>query len=262
MLRGSPPSQEMGSPPSPGTLHAFVPGVWTAADPVRIVGMRLTATMAVVEIPGGGLVLHSPVRMTPERRAAIDALGAVTHLYAPNALHHLWIGPWAEAYPSAVVHAPRSLRSKRPDLRIDRHHNDEPPGDLAQAFDEVHVGGCILEESVLVHRTSGTLLVADLVHNVGRPSALWTKTYSSMMGFYGRVAISRALRWLTFRDRKLARASIDRIGELTFDRLVFGHGEPLHAGARAALLEAYEWLRPKGGLVARALPAPRRGFCG
>jgi hypothetical protein len=233
--------------PAP-VLTERAPGIWTAEDPVRIAGMPLHATMTVVEIGDGRLLLFSPVEMTPERRAAIDRLGEVAHLYAPNTYHHVWMGPWAQVYTRAVVHAPRALRSKREDLRIDREHDCDPiasfASDLAPTIDEVHVDGFRLEESVLVHRPSGTLLVADLVHNIGRSPELWTRIYAGTRGFYGRIAISGALRWLAFRDRVAARASIDRILESPFDRIVVGHGNPVDSGGRAALVAAYRWLRP------------------
>ena len=54
------------------TLTRRAAGVWTTDDPVHIVGMPLHATMAVVELNGGRLLLFSPVEMTPERRAAIE----------------------------------------------------------------------------------------------------------------------------------------------------------------------------------------------
>ena len=247
---------------SAGVLSPIGEGVWTASDPVRIAGMRLTATMAVVELAGRGLLLFSPVEMTPQRRAAVDALGPVTHLYAPNTFHHRWIGAWAQAYPGALVHGPRALRAKCPDLRIDHEHDAGPSGVPAEVLDEVHVDGFVLEETALVHRPSGTLLVADLVHNIGRPAGLWTGTYTRAMGFYDRVALSRVIRWTAFNDRAAARRSIDRLASCDFDRLVVGHGHPILGGARAALLGAYAWLRPQGGIVVRALPAPRRGFCG
>jgi hypothetical protein len=244
------------------TLTHLGAGIWTATDPVRIVGMPLTATMAVAKLPENRLLLFSPVEMTMERRSAIDALGTVAHLYAPNTFHHFWIGAWADAYRDALVHGPRALRSKRPDLRIDREHDGEPCTELTATFDEVHIDGFALHETALVHRPSGTLLVADLVHNVGRPSGLWTKTYTRAMGFYDRVAISRAIRWTAFTDRTAARRSIDRIAACTFDRMVVGHGTPIQADARAAMLEAYGWLRPLRALATPALPGPRRGFCG
>lgn len=70
--------------------------------------------------------------------------------------------------------------------------------------DELHVDGCRLDETVLVHRPSRTLVVADLVHNVGRPDGAWARTYTRAMGFYDRVALSRMLRWAAFSDRAVA----------------------------------------------------------
>ena len=52
-----------------GPLTPFADGIWTAAAPVRIVGMKLTSTMTVLRLGDGSLLLYSPVAMTPARRA-------------------------------------------------------------------------------------------------------------------------------------------------------------------------------------------------
>lgn len=194
-----------------GALTAFHPDIVLGTDPVRIAGMKLSATMGIVKLPDSEVLVFSPVAMTPQRRAAVEAIGNVTHLYAPNTYHFMWLAEWAKAFPEATVHAPRGLASKRPDLRIDRFHDEELPASLASVLDEVHIEGFLLEESVLVHHPSGTLLVADLVHNVGRPEHWWAAVYSRAMGFYDRVAISRVLRWTAFRDRKATRRSLERL---------------------------------------------------
>jgi len=229
---------------SESVLTPFADGVWLASEPVRNLGMKLTTTMAAVQLPGSRVLLYSPVPMTQERREAVEALGTVAHLYAPNTYHHMFIGEWARAFPEARVHGPLALRTKRPDLRIDRVHDQEPLGELGATFDEVHIDGFSLEESVLVYHPAKTLLVADLVHNIGRPADWWTALYSRAMGFYGRVAISRMIRWGAFTDKAAVRQSLDRLARCSFDRLVVGHGAPLDRGAREAVLDAYEWLRP------------------
>src|SRR5512134_1601831 len=104
-------------------LTPFADGVWVDEAPVRFLGMQLRATMTVLRLGDGTLLLHSPVAMAPERRAAVEALGRVAHLYSPNLFHHLRIGDWAAAFPSAKLHAPPGLAKKRPDLRIDRVHD-------------------------------------------------------------------------------------------------------------------------------------------
>ena len=67
--------------------------------------MRVLATVAVFRLSEHRLLLFSPVAMSPTRRTAVESLGTVTHLYAPNLYHHLWIGEWASAFPSARVRA-------------------------------------------------------------------------------------------------------------------------------------------------------------
>ena len=223
-------------------LTPFSDGVWIDTAPVRFLGLRLTANMTVLRLPDGNLLLYSPVAMTPERRAAVEALGRVAHLYAPNFYHHLSIGEWAAAFPSARLHAPARLAKKRPDLRIDREHGAATEPALDGVIDELRIDGCRLEESVLYYRPARTLVVADLVHNIGRPEHAWTRVYTRMMGFYDRVALSRALR-LAFSDRAAARRSLDRLLSLAFERHVVGHGTPLETGARDALAAAYAWLK-------------------
>src|SRR5688500_5387843 len=105
-------------------LTSFATGVFYEKAPVRILGTRLTSTMTVLALAEpGDLLVVSPIALTPERRAAVERLGRVKHLYAPNAYHHLWIGEWSAAFPEARVHAPSVLARKRPDLCIDRFHD-------------------------------------------------------------------------------------------------------------------------------------------
>jgi hypothetical protein len=203
--------------------------------------------MTVLRLGDGGLLLHSPVAMTPARRGAVEALGPVTHLYSPNTFHHLRIGDWAAAFPAARLHAPPGLARKRPDLRIDRVHGTSAEPAFAGIVDELRISGFILEESVLYYRPARTLIVADLLHNIGRPRHWWTVAYSKMMGFYDRVGLSRFIRWTAFNNKRTARRSMDAVLALPFERLIVGHGEPLQDGCREALAATYEWLPPAGG---------------
>jgi hypothetical protein len=230
-----------------GTLTPFAEGVWLDTGPSRILGMKLTATMTVLRLAGDDLLLHSPIAMTPARRAAVEALGRVLHLYAPNLYHHLWIDEWAAGFPAARVHAPAGLSRKRPGLRIDRVHRSAPEPAFTGVVDELCIGGFRLEESVLFYRPARTLVIADLAHNVGRPADPWTKLYTQAMGFYDRVALSRLIRWTAVSDRAALRRSIDDLLALSFERVVVGHGAPLESGAKQALASAYSWLPAASG---------------
>lgn len=224
------------------TLRRLTDDVWLDTEPVRIVGTRLTTTMAVLRLPGGEVVLWSPVPMTAARAAAVEAVGRVAHLYAPNTFHHLWLGEWAAAFPDARVHAPAGLARKRPDLRVDRVVGAAPEPAFAGVIDEVPIEGFRLGETALVHLAARTAVVADLVHNIGRPEGTWTRLYAQAGGFYGRVALSRVIRWTAFSDRRAARRSVDALLARPFERLVVAHGEPIEVDAPMALSAAYAWL--------------------
>jgi hypothetical protein len=221
----------------------FADGVWLDTHPVSIVGMSMTSTMSVLDLGNGELLVCSPVALTPERRSAVDALGTVKHVYAPNLYHHSWASEWVQAFPEARLHGPRGLSKKRPDLKLDRAFGGVREPAFSDVVGEHFIEGFRLSESVLVHRPSGTLVVTDLVHNVGKPEGVWPRLYTRAMGFYDRVALSRMLRWLAFSDRALARKSIDALFDEKFDRLVVGHGAPLESGAKDVLRGALEWLR-------------------
>jgi hypothetical protein len=234
------------------TLSAIAEGVWMDSAPVRFLGMQLTSNMTVLRLGDGSLLVHAPVALTPERRAAVEALGPVAHLYSPNLFHHLHLGAWAAAFPATRVHGPVGLAKKRPDLRIDRVHGAQTPASPEPAFagvvDELPIRGFRMAETVLFYRPARTLVVADLVHNIGRPEHGWTKVYTRAMGFFDRVAVSRVIRWTAFPDRAAARRSFDEVLALPFERIVVGHGSPLGSEAREALVAAYRWL---------PAPAPR-----
>ena len=225
-------------------LVRFGEGIWLREAPVQFLGLHLTTTMVILRLAEGGLLVYSPVGLTPELQAAVEALGPVEHLYAPDLQHHLWIGEWAAAFPAARVHAPAGLRKKRPDLRIDRLPGVEPEPAFTETIEEIPIAGFRLQETALFYRPAGALLVADLVHNVGKPTHAWTRTYTRLMGFYDRVGLSRVIRLTAFSDRRAARRSIDALLARPFDRLIVGHGAPLASGGRQALASVYGWLRP------------------
>lgn len=225
-------------------MTSFADGIWFELGPVRILGTRLTTTMTILRLPDGSLLVHAPLPLTPERRAAVEALGPVAHLYAPSRYHDLRIAEWAAAFPSARLHAPRGLLKERPELRVDRVIGETAEPAFRDLIDEFPIEGFRLEETVLLYRPTRTLIVADLVHNVGRPQGWWTQLYTRLMGFYDRVALSRPIRWLAFNDRAAARRSIDNLLEQPFDKVIVGHGTPLTANAREALARAFTWLPP------------------
>jgi hypothetical protein len=102
------------------TLESFGPDIWVAEGPVvSFYGFPYPTRMVLIRLSGGGLFVWSPIALTPELKAEVDALGPVAHLISPNKIHHLYMGEWKAAYPGAKLHASPGLAKRRKDLRFD-----------------------------------------------------------------------------------------------------------------------------------------------
>nr|AYM52683.1 hypothetical protein [Aggregicoccus edonensis] len=209
----------------------------------RFAGLELGGRCTVVRLPDGGLWVHSPVKLEAGVREAVEALGPVRFLVAPNLMHHLSVGAWAEAFPEARVLAPAGLRRKRPELRIDAELGEAPELGYASVFEQTPLRGVpSVDEFAFLHRPSRTLLLTDMAFNIRQSPSWLTRTYLRLSGAYGRLAVT----WLEkvlVKDKAALRASLERVLAWDFERVVVCHGEVLERGGREALREAYAWLR-------------------
>lgn len=197
--------------------------------------------MTAVRLPDGSVWVHSPIPLETSR-ADVDALGEVRHIVLPNLYHHLFASEWAEAYPKAIVHAPRRLRRKRADLRIDADLSETPHSEWGGALVPLHIDGCALDETVFVHPATRTLVSSDLTESFATSDHLPTRLYLKAAGLENRIGWSRFLRFM-YRDHDAARRSIDRLLEHDFERIVVAHGRPIESDARQAIVQTFCFLR-------------------
>ncbi len=223
-------------------LRPLSEGVHVLEVPFRMGGFDLGGRMTVVRLPDGGLWIHSPVRLEAATRAAVDALGPVRFLVAPNVMHHLSLGDWAAAYPRARVVAPAGLRRKRPELRLDVELTDTPEPGYAQVLWQQRMRGIPkLDEWVFLHRPSRTLLLTDVAFHIRQSPSWLTRTYLKLCRTYGKLGPTLLLKsWV--KDRAALRASLDTVLGWDFERVVVCHGEVLEHGGREALRDGFSWL--------------------
>jgi hypothetical protein len=224
-------------------LRSLAPDLWVADRPLRLLGwLQIGTRMTVVRLPDGGVLLHSPVEPDSVTRKAVDALGPVRAIVAPNRVHHFFAAPWKAAYPDAALLAAPGLPQKRRDVAFDGELGDAPPTLWSAALDQhVFDGAPYLSEVVLLHRASRTLLLTDLAMNVTTPRPRSRALWFRLTGGYGRFGPNRVAR-ACIRDRAAARRSVDRILGWDFDRITVTHGDVVERGGQAAFREAYAWL--------------------
>ncbi len=195
-------------------------------------GARMPLGSTLVRLPDRSLLIYAPIGFDAASAAAIDAAGSVAHVVAPNLLHHLFLADALARWPRATLYAPPGLAAKRPDLPPARAVDGRDPA-WRDALDVVHIGGApAVDETVLFHRPSRTLLCGDLVFHLARPANLRSRLVFSLMGVGGGLAQSRA--WRFFRkDRTAVRAALDTILAWPIAQVAPCHGDPMAVTADA-----------------------------
>lgn len=227
-------------------LRPFGQDIWTIdGDTVRMFGLLpFTTRMTIIRLSSGSLWIHSPVAPNAERRDAVEGLGPVAHLVAPNKIHSLGIAPWKALFPSARVWASPGFAARHRDIGTDEVlANDAEPAWRTDICHCVVAGHAILDEVVFLHKASRTLIVTDLIqkHEAAGETVFWrgVKRMGGILGEDGGVPLD--IRF-SVRDRTAFRRSIERILDWEFDNLILSHGHCLRGGAKEDVRRAFAWL--------------------
>lgn len=218
-------------------LNAVADGVWEICDELRMpMFVRFPIRMTVLRAESGRLVLISPIRLDDTLVAAIDQLGEVEHIVAPNLMHHLFASAARERWPRARLWGAPGLKKKRSDLSF---HSFLAAGALVPGLAVFPLAGApAVEEHAFLHHASRTLVVTDLVFNVrAAPNFMTRWVFKWVSGTYGRLAPSRL--WKRFaKDRTALKQSLAAVLDADFDRLVVAHGDVVQEGAQGSLRAA------------------------
>lgn len=227
-------------------LKEFGYNIWTAdgSEVVAMMGFHYPTRMAVIRLSDKDLFVWSPVSLTDSLRVEIDALGEVRYLVAPNSLHHLFIADWKHAYPDARVYAAPRLREKRKDIAFDNDLSDAPVAEWCGEIEQVVVeGNTITSEVVFFHRKSGTVIFTDLLQQL--PTGWfsgWRAVVAKLDLMVGpEPSVPRKFR-MAFTNRRVARASLERILAWPAEKVLMAHGTPIIKNGQAFLRRAFRWL--------------------
>jgi hypothetical protein len=239
-------------------LNELAPGLWERNAPLSVLGMHLGHRMTVARLPAGELWVHSPVEYSPEVAEAVQRLGRIGHIVAPNYMHDTYLEGWLPKFPAARFHAPRAFHKVLPGFKVTDPLADTPPPAWSGVIDQHVVQGMPrLHEVVFFHRASRSLIIADLAFNLGPDMPVLSKALLKLNGCYCRFAPSRMVKGI-IRDRAALRASIDRILQWDFTRIIVSHGRNLEDAPRDALRQAFAFLGNDPGRDAESPPAPDR----
>lgn len=222
-------------------LIALADGIWVVAAPLRFMGIFSIGTRMTVIRAGDGLVVHSPIAIDEALKAEIDALGPVRYVVAPSVFHHLFAGEGTKAWPEALLLAPAALRKKRKDLNIAGELESGAPTAWGGDLQSFPIRGSMLNETVLFHTPTGTLVASDLLENFTHVDDAFTRQYLKLGGVYGKPGWHRFLRFI-YRDRAAAKESIEHLLDLDLERIVIAHGDVVATKPKETMREALSFL--------------------
>lgn len=221
-------------------LKVVVEGrIWTLVRPVWFGGVRLQARTTVFRLEGGGLLMHSPAPVSDALAEELRALGPVRWLVVPNCFHHLGTPAAAARFPDARVVSPASALERNEALKTHVDIRDPRLRDELSEFEALPLDGvAFLDETVLYHRPTSTLLGADIVL-CANASDHWTWRWAARLtGCYEHVRVPPDVR-KKIDDKAAAARSLQAILQRPAERLIVGHSDVITEQCRERLAQAW-----------------------
>jgi len=228
-------------------LAEFMPGrIWLREYPIQYAGTRFLARMTVLRLHSGKLLIHSPCAIDSSLHAEISDLGEVSSLVAPGTYHYLYIESAQARYPNAQTYICPGIEKKRPEIRFDWILGDRSPAEWAGEVEQVLVHGArLLAEVAMFHRPTRTLLLVDLIENIGdqTPGTDWALRawWKFVTRMWNRAAPAPEYQ-LGWGAKKIVGAALSRILDWDFEHVVIAHGDLINHDAKTILRAA--WARP------------------
>lgn len=189
-------------------------------------------------------------------------MGEVKYIAALDIEHHIFLGKWHEAYPSAKVLGPEGLPEKRKaqnneDVPFAHVFSQSKPvtsvdPEFDAEFEYEFVGAHVNKELVFNHKPTRTLIEADLLFNypateqfsksgVSATSGILTKLFGAVTNVHG--SGQKRLIWYGpgGKDRPNFSASVAKISGWDFDRIIPCHGDVIETGGKGVFQKLFEW---------------------
>ncbi|MGG6296098.1 DUF4336 domain-containing protein [Leptolyngbya sp. AN02str] len=221
--------------------------IWVAEQPFRYFGLSIGTRMTVIRLDNQELVVISPIQITNELSSQLEELGTVQHIIAPNLYHYLFAADFKAAYPHATFWAVPGLETKQPNLAIDQiiPQNGNSPWNglesvMLDGFRTVGVARFDdLNECVLFHAASRTLILTDTAFNFDESFPLITQLATRIVGSYNTLSPS-LLEQVATHDKQAVKAAVERVLRWDFERVIVAHGSIVEQNGKERFKQGYE----------------------
>jgi glyoxylase-like metal-dependent hydrolase (beta-lactamase superfamily II) len=205
------------------SVEPIAPGLWCVNSHFRQ-PLRPTCSVRMSVLGGaGGVLLYSPVLLDAADIEALEAIGPVTAIIAPNLYHHFFLRAAADAFPAARVFVPEGLEAKiGPIPRAEMVTPEQPPA-LPAGIEPFTFDRHAIHETMLFHRASRTLVTSDLLYNYQAEHYPGEKAMFRLIGCYGAPSVAFYHRFV-IRDKAAVKELVAQVREWAPRRIVMSHG--------------------------------------
>lgn len=193
--------------------------------------------MTVIRLPNtSDLVVYSP--FDPDL-VDLSPLGTVRAIIAPNSIHDSYPQRFLECHPGAVLYSSPELQKRCPERNWGTILHESVRPDIISPHVLVKpVTGTPMQEIVLFHVPSGSVLVADLAFNL-TPALLARAPIGGRLFYrYASMVNLNVHLWMRSWMRPQCSEALPQLTALIedwdWDRLIPCHGDVAHCGAKQA----------------------------
>lgn len=210
----------------------IAPGLWSVDRALgSALGPQFPTRSLLVELPGGGLLIWSPVPLDDSLREFVRARGGARFLVAPNSFHYLGLAEWKRAFPEAALWLAPGLRARCPALPAGVEFANAAPTPFAATFPHRTLDcGRGISEVAFLHTPSRTLVLVDVCFNLQHLPRALDRLAARGLGVWRRFGTTTTARRILLRDRVAVAAWIEQLCEWEFSRIVMAHGDVIDAG--------------------------------
>lgn len=260
-------------PSDPAKVMVFrdiLPNMTILSTPFARGGLfKVGGRATIIRLQTGALAVLSPVALTDDVRAKIRSMGDnVKYISAMDLEHHIFITPWAKAYPQAEVIGMEGLPEKREKdpatkgirfshvftqsnkshMRISEEFDNE--------FEYEYIHSHLSKELVYYHKPTRTMIQADFIFNLpgheqysktgqAADSGILNKLFIGLMNAKKDAIWQRRFVWYLAgsKDRAGFSESVNRMKRWDLQRIIPSHGDVIEAGAQGVFDTITLWYR-------------------
>jgi len=206
-------------------------------------GGRSTA----IKLSSGDVWVLASTPVNDEMKATIEKLGTVKYIVAGDADHHLFLGEWKRNYPEAKMIGVETLAAKKKGENWKFDHTYERDKENNFGFeddiDAIYFHGFSKKDVAWLHKSSKTLIVADLIFNLPakeqyskskqRQTGLLTKKLNPYTEFH------KSFIWGESKDKVAMARDAKAVAKWDFERIIPCHGDTIDTDAKRAWETVY-----------------------